>query len=58
MENIKSWWTQTTIRSDNIMYILQQTLKSNLKRWNKDTFGDIFQAKKELEEKWLYYSKQ
>jgi len=54
MENIKSWWTQTTIRSDNIMYIFQQklkTIKSNLKRWNKDTFGDIFQAKKELEEK-------
>lgn len=54
MENINNWWTQTTIRSDNIMYIFQQklkTIKSNLKRWNKDTFGDIFQAKKELEEK-------
>ena len=36
------------------MYIFQQklkTIKSNLKQWNKDTFGDIFQAKKELEEK-------
>ena len=36
------------------MYIFQQklkTIKINLKRWNKNTFGDIFQAKKELEEK-------
>eukprot|EP00253_Pinus_taeda_P006668 PITA_06668 len=56
MENINNWWTQTTMRSDNIMYIFQQklkTIKSNLKRWNKDTFRDIFQAKKELEEKML-----
>ena len=54
MQNIQRWWTQATIRSDNIMYIFQQklkTIKINLKRWNKNTFGDIFQAKKELEEK-------
>ena len=54
MENIQNWWNQTTIRSDNIMYIIQQKLKiikTNLKQWNKDTFGNIFQAKRELEEK-------
>ena len=36
------------------MYIFQQKLKiikANLKRWNKNTFGNIFQAKRELEEK-------
>ena len=36
------------------MYIFQQklkTIKTNLKQWNKNTFGDIFQAKKYLEEK-------
>jgi len=49
MQNIQKWWTQTTIRSDNIMYIFQQklkTIKTNLKQWNKDTFGNIMQAKK------------
>jgi len=54
MQNIQSWWTQTTIEGDNIMYIFQQKLKiikANLKRWNKNTFGNIFQAKRELEEK-------
>lgn len=54
MQNIQNWWTQTTIRSNNFMYIIQQKLKtinSNLKHWNKDTFGDIIQAKKELEVK-------
>ena len=41
MQNIQRWWTQATIRSDNIMYIFQQklkTIKINLKRWNKNTF--------------------
>lgn len=36
------------------MYIFQQKLKiikAKLKCWNKNTFGNIFQAKKELEEK-------
>ena len=36
------------------MYIIQQklkTIKTNLKQWNKDTFGNIMQAKKELEVK-------
>ena len=36
------------------MYIFQQKLKSiktKLKCWNKNTFGNIFQEKKELEEK-------
>ena len=54
MQNIQSWWTQTSVKSDNIMYIFQQKLKSiktKLKCWNKNTFGNIFQAKKELEEK-------
>lgn len=54
MQNIQSWWTQTTIESDNIMYIFLQKLKiikANLKCWNKNTFGNIFQAKRELEEK-------
>ena len=35
MQNIQRWWTQATIRSDNIMYIFQQklkTIKINLKR--------------------------
>lgn len=54
MQNIQNWWTQATIRSDNIMYIIQQKLKTintNLKQWKKDTFGDIIQAKRELEVK-------
>eukprot|EP00253_Pinus_taeda_P031168 PITA_31168 len=54
MQNIESWWTQTSVKSDNIMYIFQQKLKiikAKLKCWNKNTFGNIFQAKKELEEK-------
>lgn len=54
MQNIQSWWTQTSVKSDNIMYIFQQKLKiikAKLKCWNKNTFGNIFQAKKELEEK-------
>lgn len=54
MQNIQSWWTQTSVKSDNIMYIFQQKLKSvktKLKCWNKNTFGNIFEAKKDLEEK-------
>ena len=36
------------------MYQFQQKLKllkSNIKKWNKDSFGNIFQAKKELDNK-------
>eukprot|EP00253_Pinus_taeda_P035054 PITA_35054 len=54
MQNIQSWWTQTSVKSDNIMYIFQQKLKiikAKLECWNKSTCGNIFQAKKELEEK-------
>ena len=36
------------------MYQFQQNLKllkSKIKKWNKDSFGNIFQAKKELDKK-------
>lgn len=54
MENIKAWWEKRIpVRGSN-MYNLRARLKHmkvKLKQWNKMEFGNIFQLKKELEQK-------
>lgn len=53
-KNIKKWWGETTNMEGTVMYHSQQHLnkiKEHLKMWNKTVFGDIHQAKKDLERK-------
>jgi hypothetical protein len=49
----QTWWEQVEISHGTHMYKFQQRLKNfklQLKEWNKNVFGNIFQAKKELEQ--------
>ena len=51
-EKRKEWWEEIPISRGTKMYQFQQKLKilkSSIKKWNKETFGNIFQAKKELD---------
>jgi hypothetical protein len=49
----KSWWEQAEIDHGTCMYKFQQRLKNfkvQLKRWNKNVFGNILQRKQEIEQ--------
>ena len=54
LEKLKEWWeAMPTIRGTR-MYQFQKKLKllkSKIKKWNKDSFGNIFQSKQELDRK-------
>lgn len=53
-DNIKDWWQETTDVGGTLMYLFQQRLKKikdHIKVWNKIVFGNIHQAKKEMENK-------
>jgi hypothetical protein len=53
-ENFESWWNSTTINSGSPMYCLQQCLKNlkqQIRKWNKEEFGNIFSSKSKLTEK-------
>jgi ribonuclease HI/exonuclease III len=50
----KSWWEQAAIDQGSCMYRLQQRLKNfkqSLKYWNKNSFGNILQSIKDIENK-------
>ena len=50
-ENIQTWWREAEVPSGSKMYRFQQKLKNlklTLKLWNQNTFGNIFDAKKQL----------
>ena len=52
--NIDKWWREDLNIQGTRMFILQQKLKnikSKLKGWNKNEFGNIFKAKREAEQK-------
>lgn len=52
--NIDKWWMEALPFQGTKMYMLQQRLKHikvKLKDWNKKQFGNIFKAKKEVEQK-------
>ena len=49
---VDKWWREELNIQGTKMYMLQQKLKhikSHLKVWNKNEFGDIFKAKRETE---------
>jgi exonuclease III len=51
-ENIQTWWREAEVPRGSKMYKFQQKLKNlkqTLKLWNQNTFGNIFDAKKQLE---------
>jgi hypothetical protein len=53
-ENIKQWWSEEKLEKGTRMFKLYKKLKHikyRLKEWNKDTFGNINQEKKNIEEK-------
>jgi exonuclease III len=50
-ENIQTWWREAEVPRGSKMYKFQQKLKNlkhTLKLWNQNTFGNIFDAKKQL----------
>jgi hypothetical protein len=53
-ENAPTWWVKAAITHKTRMYKFQQKLKNykqKLKDWNKNVFGNIFQAQKTLEQR-------
>jgi hypothetical protein len=53
-ENIKAWWQEEIQEQGTKMFRLQKKLKhikEKLKKWNKEVFGNIDQAKKLIEER-------
>ena len=53
-EKLKEWWEEMPPIKESRMHQFQQKLKllkNNIKKWNKESFGNIFQAKKELDSK-------
>jgi exonuclease III len=51
--NIRGWWKEAEISHGTKMYRFQQKLKNlkqKLKSWNRHTFGNIFETKKQLTE--------
>jgi len=52
--NIDKWWMEDFPIQGTKMFMLQQRfkhIKSKLKDWNKKEFGNIFKAKREVEQK-------
>jgi hypothetical protein len=49
--NIQAWWREAEVPDGSKMYKFQQKLKNlkqTLKLWNQNTFGNIFDAQKQL----------
>jgi len=54
INNIGEWWAKDMPVHKTNMFLLHQRLKHFkiwLKEWNKNEFGNIFKAKKEVEQK-------
>jgi hypothetical protein len=52
MPNIETWWGEWPNLYGTKMYQFQQRLKHiklQLKKWNKEVFGNIFEEKNRLE---------
>jgi len=52
IRNIEKWWTKDIQVQGNKMFLLHKRLKHiklRLKYWNKNEFGNIFEAKKVVE---------
>jgi hypothetical protein len=50
-QNSHTWWREVSISHCSKMYRFQQKLKNfkqKLKTWNKQTFGNIFEAQKQI----------
>ena len=53
-EKLKEWWEEMPTIRGTRMYQFQQKLKLlklKIKNWNKESFGNIFKAKAELDGK-------
>ena len=51
-EKVKTWWAEMQFDQVFNMWSFQQNLKalkSKIKKWNKEEFGNIFQEKHRLE---------
>ena len=54
MEKVKQWWQSITVTGHNKMHSFQlrlKQLKSEIKRWNIEEFGNIHQNQIRLKEK-------
>ena len=52
-ELMKEWWRNCPPTDGSLMYIFQQKLKyvkGRIKKWNKDSFGNIMEEKVRLEQ--------
>lgn len=54
ISNIRNWWGEDMPTQGTKMFLLHQRLKhikQRLKEWNRNEFGNIFEAKREVERK-------
>lgn len=52
IKKLEEWWSQSTIRGKWKMHTIQLKLKEikrRIKKWNKEEFGNIMEAKQKLE---------
>jgi hypothetical protein len=52
-QNINEWWREASIPHGSKMYHFQQklqNLKQQLKLWNRQTFGNIFESQRQMNE--------
>ena len=50
---MKEWWDNCPVTEGSYMFVFQQKLKhikECVKKWNKESFGNIFHEKKRLEQ--------
>eukprot|EP00253_Pinus_taeda_P035368 PITA_35368 len=53
LEKAEEWWTQSTLQRKGKMHTFQLKLKElrgNIKKWNKEEFGNIMEEKQRLEQ--------
>ena len=53
-EKLNEWWESSPLIMGSLMYQFQQKiklLKRHIKKWNKESFGNIFHEKQALENK-------
>eukprot|EP00253_Pinus_taeda_P036244 PITA_36244 len=53
LEKAEEWWTQSTLQGKGKMHTFKlklKELKRNIKRWNKEEFGNIMEEKQRLEQ--------
>jgi len=52
LNKLEEWWTQSTVKGKGKMHTIQlklKEIKGKIKKWNREEFGNIMEAKQKLE---------